>query len=150
MSEIRNNLETGSLIKDDVEQRQTIAGQPTPDGKELPPGVNVERTVQPGAIASEPATLASSAQVLEQVVQQLNAYVENAQRNLRFSIDQASGKPVVAVVESSSGEVIRQIPGDVALRMARNLKVDSKANGSTAQSEAHNALATLGLIDTRA
>jgi flagellar protein FlaG len=150
MNEIRNNLETGSLFKNEVVQRQTIAGQPTPDGKELPPGVKVERTVQVRAISPEPATLTSSAEALEQVVRQLNAYVENAQRNLRFSVDQASGKPVVAVVESSSGEVIRQIPGDVALRVARNLNVDSKANGSTAQSEAHNVLVTLGLIDTRA
>ncbi len=150
MNEIGNNLETGSLAKKEQAQRQAIAGQPTSDGKELPSGANSNKAVSPRAAAQEPPALASSAEVLEQVVQQLNAYVENAQRDLRFSVDQASGKPVVAVVESSSGEVVRQIPGDVALRVARNLDQKLNLDSANVQAVTHDALVTLGLIDVRA
>jgi uncharacterized FlaG/YvyC family protein len=38
-----------------------------------------------------------------------------------FSVDSELGRPVVRVVDSTTHEVIRQIPNEVALRLARNL-----------------------------
>jgi flagellar protein FlaG len=59
--------------------------------------------------------------------------VQASQRNLDFSIDDTTGKVVVKVIATDSGEVIRQIPSETALKLAQNLSdassvlFDSKA-----------------------
>ena len=58
---------------------------------------------------------------LRQAVSQLNDYVQNMQRNLQFSLDQESDTMVVKVIDSKSEKVIRQIPTEETLRLARNL-----------------------------
>ncbi len=58
---------------------------------------------------------------LQQAVSQLNDYVQNIQRNLQFSIDKESGVMVVKVIDTKSAKVIRQIPTEESLRMARRL-----------------------------
>ncbi len=61
---------------------------------------------------------------LESAVAQLNDYVQSIQRDLRFQLDGDTGQTVVTVVDRNSEEVVRQIPDDVALRLARNLSQD--------------------------
>jgi flagellar protein FlaG len=58
---------------------------------------------------------------LQQAVSKLNDYVQNMQRDLHFSIDKESGAMVVKVIDSKSEKVIRQIPTEETLRLARNL-----------------------------
>lgn len=55
-------------------------------------------------------------------VAQINDYVQLVQRDLQFSVDDYLGATVVKVIDRNSGDVIRQIPNDVALDLARNLK----------------------------
>ncbi len=56
---------------------------------------------------------------LNAAVQQMNTYVQNIQRDLQFSIDEESGRNVVKVIDSKSKEVIRQIPSEEVLALAR-------------------------------
>lgn len=42
-------------------------------------------------------------------------------RDLSFSLDDSTGRVVVKVTDSTSGEVIRQIPSEEALRLAERL-----------------------------
>lgn len=56
-----------------------------------------------------------------QLVQQLDAFVENGQRSLRFRVDDATGHTVITVVNENTQEVIRQIPPEVKLSLMRNL-----------------------------
>jgi flagellar protein FlaG len=58
---------------------------------------------------------------LQQAVSKLNDYVQNIQRNLQFSIDKESGVMVVKVIDTKSEKVIRQIPAEETLRLARSL-----------------------------
>ena len=58
---------------------------------------------------------------IEQAVARLNDYVQSLQRDIVFSVDHDSGRSVVRVVERGTQEVIRQIPSEVALRLAHNL-----------------------------
>ena len=62
------------------------------------------------------------AKAVSAAVAQINDYVQHVQRDLLFSVDDELGSTVVKVVDRSSGEVIRQIPNDVTLELARNLK----------------------------
>ena len=56
-----------------------------------------------------------------EAVETLNRALEAAQRDLRFQLDEDSGRVIVQVVEPASGEVIRQIPNEEVLRMASRL-----------------------------
>ncbi len=56
---------------------------------------------------------------LNAAVQQMNTYVQNIQRDLQFSVDEESGRNVVKVIDSKSKEVIRQIPSEEVLVLAR-------------------------------
>lgn len=58
---------------------------------------------------------------LEKAVTDIREFVQSTQRNLDFSIDDSTGIVVVKVVATESGEVIRQIPSETALKLAQNL-----------------------------
>ncbi|MBF7142410.1 flagellar protein FlaG [Pseudomonas sp. hsmgli-8] len=59
---------------------------------------------------------------VEQAVKDIQAFVDSNQRNLDFSIDETTGDVVVKIVATTSGEVIRQLPSEEALKMAQRLK----------------------------
>ncbi|CAA9892323.1 Flagellar protein FlaG [Candidatus Methylobacter favarea] len=58
---------------------------------------------------------------LQQAVSKLNEFVQTIQRNLQFTVDKESGTLVVKVIDSKSEKVIRQIPTEETLRLARTL-----------------------------
>jgi flagellar protein FlaG len=58
---------------------------------------------------------------LDQAVRHVSGYVQNITRELNFSIDEESGRTVVTVIDEVTGDVIRQIPTEDMLEMARNL-----------------------------
>ncbi len=58
---------------------------------------------------------------LQETVREMNAKVQNLRRNLQFSIDDASGRSVVRVIDAETDEVIRQIPSEEILNLAHRL-----------------------------
>ena len=70
----------------------------------------------------QPEKVAEPRVEIEQVVTEMNQYVQSVQRDLHFSVDEASGMTVIRVRDKESGELIRQIPEDIFLNMAQNLK----------------------------
>ncbi len=58
---------------------------------------------------------------LSQVVSRLNDYVQTLRRDLVFRVDKDTEKVVVTVVDPESGEVIRQIPSEEVMAVARAL-----------------------------
>ena len=60
-------------------------------------------------------------QTLEEAVASMQDATQAMQRNLNFSIDESTGRMVVKVTDSSSGDVIRQMPTEEALRLAESL-----------------------------
>ncbi len=61
-------------------------------------------------------------QQLEDSVSQLNELAQSVQRDLHFSIDEFSGDTVIQVLDSKTEEVIRQIPSEEVLALARNIE----------------------------
>ena len=59
---------------------------------------------------------------LDQAVSRLNDFVQTVQRDLQFEVDNDSGKTIVRVVDQQTEQVIRQIPDDVALKLAEKLQ----------------------------
>ncbi|MDW8258975.1 MAG: flagellar protein FlaG [Gammaproteobacteria bacterium] len=55
------------------------------------------------------------------LAEHLENYVRQSGRNLRFQVDERSGRVVVQVIDAENGTVIRQIPPEEVLRLAREL-----------------------------
>ena len=51
----------------------------------------------------------------------IQAHVNTSQRNLEFSIDDSTHHVVVKVIATDSGEIIRQLPTEAALKLAQSL-----------------------------
>lgn len=88
------------------------------------PAVNVEKPV---ASNTEPATSASltteqARQPVEEAISSIKQFAQSIQRNLNFALDDSSGRVVVRVTDAMSGDVIRQIPSEDALRLAESLE----------------------------
>ncbi|HNP26093.1 MAG TPA: flagellar protein FlaG [Nitrosomonas sp.] len=58
---------------------------------------------------------------IEQAVEKIQETVNNIAQNLRFSIDEDTGKTVVKVMDAQTQEVIRQFPSEEAISIARTL-----------------------------
>ncbi len=65
---------------------------------------------------------AVTAESLGEAVASIKDFVQTIRRDLNFDLDDSSGKMVVKVTDRSSGEVVRQIPTEEALRLAENLE----------------------------
>ena len=94
-----------------AEQRQTNATQ----GERLPP------------VAEQ------SAKQLDSAVRDIKSFVQNIQRELNFSIDEASGLTVVKIIDSQTDKVIRQIPAKEILAIAEEVRAAQEARQQPSQ-----------------
>ncbi len=58
---------------------------------------------------------------IRQAVQDIQGAVDNLAHNLRFSIDEDTGKTIIKVVDAHTDEIIRQFPTEEAIEIARTL-----------------------------
>lgn len=58
---------------------------------------------------------------VDKAVQTLNEFTGMVAQDLVFTMDEDSGKTVVKVVDSTTQELLRQIPSEEALQIARSL-----------------------------
>ena len=77
--------------------------------------------VEVAEVETQEVDVELSQEALEKVVSQLNAYIQNTQRDVDFSVDDSTGRVVVKVIDSESEEVIRQIPSEEMLAISRHL-----------------------------
>lgn len=91
--------------------------QATPAQTSAPVPAPVPVAVQQQTRKPEPSPTADA---LQAAVKQIDSYLKGSQRTLQFSVDDATGVTVVSV-KDSNGDVIRQIPNEDVLRLARSL-----------------------------
>jgi len=60
--------------------------------------------------------------VVNDAAKVLNEFVEKVQTNLSFSVDEGSGRSVVTVTDTQTGDLIRQIPAKEALAVANIIR----------------------------
>lgn len=97
----------------------------TPSGSVAAPPIEQNQRAAPvaasGAIRPAPAVKAPSREEMEDAVKTLNKFTEMAAQDVRFSIDEESGKTIVKVVDVATQTVLRQIPNVEALSISRSL-----------------------------
>ncbi|MCE7913430.1 MAG: flagellar biosynthesis protein FlaG [Nitrosomonas sp. PRO4] len=59
---------------------------------------------------------------IKQAIEKIQGTVNNLTRNLQFSIDKDTGQTVIKVMDTHTEEIIRQIPTEEAIEIARTLE----------------------------
>ncbi len=113
-------MATQSIV-DMVTQVQTTGGKPVVNRSAVSANAadQERQTVAISQIHAEQVEM--SRDELESVVSQLKDYVQNLQRDMDFHVDDATGRVVIQVIDSNTEEVIRQIPSEEILAIARHL-----------------------------
>ncbi len=85
-----------------------------------------EAPAQPKVTAPKPIDIkfdpAEVRQTLQEAVSILNKQLNEHNRGIGFSIDNALETPVVTVRSTTTGEVVRQIPNEAVVRIAHNIE----------------------------
>ena len=117
-SEIQNTIASGapgiaSRISSPVATQQTKAAA-------------IEAPAQPKVTAPKPIDVKFDAaevrQSLQEAVSILNKQLNEHNRGIGFSLDDALETPIVTVRSTETGEVVRQIPNEAAIRVAHNIE----------------------------
>jgi flagellar protein FlaG len=78
-------------------------------------------SVKPPEEKAKEPSLAEQEEKLKEAAQKINEFVESISHDLQFTVDKDTNRMVVKVVERKSGEVIRQIPSEETLEIAKAL-----------------------------
>ncbi|RJQ46666.1 MAG: flagellar protein FlaG [Gammaproteobacteria bacterium] len=108
-----------SYFNNPLNSYRTNADQTKKTAKSTPP----ERDPPPAAAAPVVAVQ----EEIADAVSSLNDYVQNLRRDLHFTVDEDTGRTVIKVIDSETDEVIRQIPVEEALNLARYLEHNQAA-----------------------
>lgn len=73
------------------------------------------------AVLSTPAPQPASPtkEEVREAVKEIQQNTGSNSTNLQFSVDEASGRTIVSVIDSETRQVVRQIPSEEIMRMAR-------------------------------
>ncbi|MDX5373846.1 MAG: flagellar protein FlaG [Pseudomonadaceae bacterium] len=110
---IKNSLNpvpaSGNKASAEMVRKQAV-GAAEPGGEEQAAGV---ATTEKAEVPREQ---------VESAVSTIQEFVQSVRRNINFSVEDASGRVVVKVTDSTSGDIIRQIPSEEALQLAESLE----------------------------
>jgi flagellar protein FlaG len=111
----------------------TIAGKqgtyvPKPTLTEPAPNKDAEAVSSSARLPAQPRASTHEfsqdvKQAAEKAMLDIEHFISSQQRSLRVSKDTASGHMVVQIVDPSSGEVIRTLPSEELLRLARTFEM---------------------------
>lgn len=74
-----------------------------------------------GESVTDKGALEKNKEQLDELVEDIQAATKVMQRNLNFAVDDSTGLTVIKVTDAVSGDVIRQMPTEDALRLAERL-----------------------------
>lgn len=124
-----NNLTNTSLTPATAQafsSSKAVAGRKEKDTGNSLPVTQTSVKSEPQENATKPESQVSKTppdrETVAAAVAQINDFTQQIQRNLQFNLDEDSGRVVVTVVDRESREVIRQIPNETVLSLARSLK----------------------------
>jgi flagellar protein FlaG len=73
-------------------------------------------------VRQAPAAPAVQLHNIESVTRQIDSFLRSINRSLQFRVDESTGRMIVSICDAETGEVIRQVPGEEALRIAQDLE----------------------------
>lgn len=88
-----------------------LTGKAADSGKAAPAGLPQTTAAQPPSIAQ-----------LQRLINSMNKAIQQNNSNLEFSMDSESQRILVKLIDTSTGDVIRQIPSEEVLAIAESIK----------------------------
>lgn len=86
-------------------------------------GVAAAPVVQASApVAATPNFSPATPEAVQQAVSHINHAMQQANRSLEFSVDSDTSRTVVKMVDTSTGELIRQFPSETTLAISRDIE----------------------------
>lgn len=64
---------------------------------------------------------------IESVTKQIDSFLRSFGRSINFRVDPGSGQMIVSVIDANTGEIIRQVPGEDALKLAQSIEASMSA-----------------------
>lgn len=123
-----NTIPQANLIRDvsmNARSTATDTAAKRAGGNSLPVGGEVKPPAEQPVAESD----------VSHAVRKLNDYVQTMSRELHISVDEESGHTVIRVIDPVSKEVIRQIPQEEILALARG-SMDDKDRGRLLRAQA--------------
>jgi flagellar protein FlaG len=93
-------------------------------------------TTQNGSEKKDKADQKLPLEVVRQAAKEGNSILQATQRNLQFKVDDATKEVVVRIVDSDSGELVRQIPSEEMLAFIKRMQELQGNQGSVIQDRA--------------
>jgi flagellar protein FlaG len=120
-------MSTVNSIISSVGSGVTQASIPSPQPVvQQPVRTDSEIVAQVASTVIKPSNVDVTSQPTREVVAKAAAdiqqFVQSMGRNLSFSVDEVSGYHVVRVVNPSTGELVRQLPSEELLKIARDFE----------------------------
>jgi len=109
---------------DKVQPLSATATKPASTGSQTVKRTTESPAVEQALIRKTPAVseTRSMQEATAAAAAQIESYLRSNGRSLHFSVDTQSGMTVVSVKDAATGDVIRQIPSEEALRLAHALQ----------------------------
>ncbi|MEQ8514153.1 MAG: flagellar protein FlaG [Chromatocurvus sp.] len=85
----------------------------------------------PVASTPRPAATTPSAQDVAQATRDISEYMQSVNRSLQISVDKSLGSTIITVLDSETDEVVRQIPQEEIVAVARFLEQQLAAEGAS-------------------
>jgi flagellar protein FlaG len=92
-----------------------------------------ENLVSEGSKGSESSIVSSNdaSQNLQKTIEELNVNKSIRQHNLKFDVNENLGRTVVKVIDSKTGDLIRQIPSEELVALAERIETQTQESGSS-------------------
>ena len=123
------NIQNKPVMPEQLKPALKIVGHSSNDIKEEQDIIQTTTSAKTEKTESKAGEKEATEQALSDAVERMNSYVQSISRNLEFNIDNDSGRTVVKVIDAETEEIIRQIPDEEALEIAKQL--DSGLDGDS-------------------
>ena len=93
---------------------------------EAKPIVEAELVKKVAIVEIKPSNVQKESEITQEVIAkaatQIQSFVQEMGRNLSFTVDETTGYNVVRVMNPETNEVIRQLPSEELLKIARSME----------------------------
>ena len=115
---VSNSATSSGVMQSGGPVLQPVVQQPVRSDAEVVAQV-ANTVIKPSNVdaASQPTR-----EVVAKAAADIQQFVQSMGRNLSFSVDEVSGYHVVRVVNPSTGELVRQLPSEELLKIARDFE----------------------------
>ncbi|RLD21464.1 MAG: hypothetical protein DRI71_08890 [Bacteroidetes bacterium] len=91
---------------------------------------NQVKQPEEGDDKKHPSSKVISLDEARKLVEEGNKILENVERDLQFKVDESTKQVVMSIIDKQTGEIIRQVPNEDVLALAKRMQETGGKSGS--------------------